>query len=713
MNPEDIDKTGFTTMYGNYNFVVMPFGLTNAPATFQREMNRIFFPLIGKCMFVYLDDIVIFSSSKEQHLQDLKEVFKIIREHGLKINLEKCHFFMEEVEILGHLLIIEGIKPTTAKVEAIKRWKQPTNLTELRSFLGTVSYYRKFIANFSKIAKGLYKLMRKDTVFEWNDECQEGFDRLKQAIIDYPVLKFPDFSKPFIIRTYASYEGFGGVLLQKHENKEFPVHFVSRTLRKEEKNYPITKLEGAAAYFSVMKFKSYIAGNVFETVLYTDHKPLVGMFKNKEPTERQLTNWILEFSMLKVNVVYEEGRKNFIADALSRLNLNENTNEQIKVASATSLMDHYINKKIITIDRDKFYQEGENLRKVITDENEKLELLQKAHGIGHEGFLKTYSRLKRDYYWTNMTRDVNRMVRTCPKCQLFRPRPYPKDSESIPTPVEAPFVRVGLDLVGPLYTTRRNNRFIVVLVDYFTGWVEASPLQKTESSDIIRFLVNVFSRHGIPELVITDNGPQLISMQTLGFLDLYNVYVSPATTYHPETNGKVKNRNKEICKYLRLLSENERDWDELLSTALWALRTAKSEVTGFSSFELLYGRRDKQPFELLVNIDRKLPQETHEEYLIRRFTKHRKWIQEAIANIERANALWRDRRQQAKRMKNNYKKGDLVLVRYVNRRKLDPFFLGPLRIVKVEFNTVSLEDPETGEMMDRNIHKKNIVPYFS
>ena len=169
MNPEDIDKTGFTTMYGNYNFVVMPFGLTNAPATFQREMNRIFFPLIGKCMFVYLDDIVIFSSSKEQHLQDLKEVFKIIREHGLKINLEKCHFFMEEVKVLCHLLTIEGIKPTTAKVEAIKRWKQPTNLTELRSFLGTVSYYRKFIANFSKIAKGLYKLMRKDTVFEWND----------------------------------------------------------------------------------------------------------------------------------------------------------------------------------------------------------------------------------------------------------------------------------------------------------------------------------------------------------------------------------------------------------------------------------------------------------------------------------------------------------------------------------------------------------------
>jgi len=721
MKEEDIEKTGFTTMFGNFNFVVMPFGLTNAPATFQREMNRIFFPLIGKCMFVYLDDLVIFSKSRQEHMKDLESVFRIIQENGLKVNLEKCHFFMTEVEVLGHLLTTEGIKPTVAKIEAIKRWKQPTNLTELRSFLGTVSYYRKFIPNFAKISNNMYKLLRKDTEFTWSDACQESFDQLKQAIIKYPILKFPDFSKPFIIRTDASYEGLGGVLLQKYENKEFPVHFVSRSLKKEEKNYPITKLEGAAAYFSVMKFRSYITGNTFDTTLYTDHKPLVGMFKNKEPTERQLSNWILEFSMLKVNVVYEEGRKNFIADALSRMShrsTNQKDEEECKgkittVASVTPLMDDYLKPKFVKIEGEEYYKEGENLRKVILDNQQKWKLLRQAHEVGHEGCFKTYNRVKRDYYWPNMTRDVNLIVKTCHKCQLFRPRPFPKDIENITTPVEAPFVRVGLDLIGPLPVTKGNNLYIIVLVDYFTGWVEAEPLQKIESSDIINFLTRVFSRHGIPELLITDNGPQFVSAQTKGFLDLYSVYISPATTYHPATNGKVENRNKEISKYLRLLSEAEKDWDELLPTALWALRTTRNEATGFSSFELLYGRRDKQPFELLVNVDKKSPNETQEEYLIRRFTRHRKWIQEAVENIEHANALWRDRRQQAKRMKNNYKAGDLVLVRYVNRRKLDPFFLGPLKVVKTEFNTVTLCDPTTGEMMDRNVHKKNIVPYFA
>jgi len=598
-------------MFGNYNFVVMPFGLTNAPATFQREMNRIFFPLIGKCMFVYLDDLVIFSPSEEQHLEYIKEVFQIIKSNGLKINIEKCNFFMKEVEVLGHLLTVDGIKPTEGKIEAIKYWDRPKDVSSLRSFLGTVGYYRKFITNFAKIAHCLYQLLKKNQEFIWSQDCQTSFEKLKDCIINFPILKFPDFSKPFIVRTDASYEGFGGVLLQIHEEKEFPVHYVSRTLKKEEKNYSVTKLEGAAAFFCVMKFKSYITGNDFETILYTDHKPLVGLFKNKEPTDRQLTNWILEFSQLKIKVQYEEGKKNVIADSLSRLPRTKDS-EEVRVSSATPLMDNYINSKFIQIDGQEYYKEGTNLRKVIKNEVHKNKLLLEAHQVEHAGFLKTYDRLRRDYYWENMTKDVNLMVKTCPKCQLFRPRPFPKNSENYATPAEAPFVRVGLDLIGPLYVTNNNNQYIVVLIDYFTGWVEVEPLKRIESKDIIKFLSTVFSRHGIPELLITDNGPQFISAQTKGFLDIYGIYMLPATPYHPETNGKVENRNKEIGKYLRLLSKKERQWDEILPSALWVLRTVKSEKTGFSSFELMYGRREKQPFELLVNIDRKSPGESQE-----------------------------------------------------------------------------------------------------
>jgi len=518
---------------------------------------------------------------------------------------------MKEVEVLGHLLTVDGIKPTEGKIEAIKYWDRPKDVSSLRSFLRTVGYYRKFITNFAKIAHCLYQLLKKNQEFIWSQDCQTSFEKLKDCIINFPILKFPDFSKPFIVRTDASYEGFGGVLLQIHEEKEFPVHYVSRTLKKEEKNYSVTKLEGAAAFFCVMKFKSYITGNDFETILYTDHKPLVGLFKNKEPTDRQLTNWILEFSQLKIKVQYEEGKKNVIADSLSRLPRTKDS-EEVRVSSATPLMDNYINSKFIQIDGQEYYKEGTNLRKVIKNEVHKNKLLLEAHQVGHEGFLKTYDRLRRDYYWENMTKDVNLMVKTCPKCQLFRPRPFPKNSENYATPAEAPFVRVGLDLIGPLYVTNNNNQYIVVLVDYFTGWVEAESHKRIESKDIIKFLSTVFSRHGIPELLITDNGPQFISAQTKGFLDIYGIYMLPATPYHPETNGKVENRNKEIGKYLRLLSKKERQWDEILPSALWVLRTVKSEKTGFSSFELMYGRREKQPFELLVNIDRKSPGESQE-----------------------------------------------------------------------------------------------------
>jgi len=214
-----------------------------------------------------------------------------------------------------------------------------------------------------------------------------------------------------------------------------------------------------------------------------------------------------------------------------------------------------------------------------------------------------------------MLKDVKLTIKTCLKCQAFRNRPYPKE-ETIPTPAEAPFVRVGLDIVGSSYVTKRNNQYIIVLVDYFTEWVEAKAVNKIESSDVIEFLIEVFSRHGIPEILISGNGPQFISNQTKGFLDIYNVYLKPSTPYHPETNGKVENRYKQIGKYLRLLSEQCRDWDEVLPSALCALRTTKNEKTGFSSFELLYGRRDKQPFELLVNLDRQEPNETREEYIL-------------------------------------------------------------------------------------------------
>lgn len=712
---EDRDKTCFTTMFGNYNFKVMPFGLCNAPATFQREMNRIFFPLIGKCMFVYLDDLVIFSRNLQQHFQDLSTVFHIIKENELRINIEKCSFFKDEVEILGHVLSRKGLHPIDTKIQTIRGWISPTNITELRSFLGAVGYYRKFIVNFSQTAKPLFKLLKKNEKFKWTEIQEESFKELKFKLISAPILQIPDFNKTFIIRTDASTEGLGGVLLQKGEDQiEHPICFVSRTLTKAENNYGITDLEGTAAYYCCKKFRPFILGNKTKTTLYTDHKPLLGLFNNKEPNNSRQARWIVYFSTLQVTVKYEPGKRNNLADALSRIKVSKEIINTLKAQTNHNFsIQQFIKDSFVKIDGELYYKDKDELRKVIDTKEERFNLIIEAHHVGHEGVGKTYERLRKKFFWKNMIRDVQLVVKTCHKCQLFRPKPLNLYNESYRTKPDKPFTTVGLDIIGPLPETKKGNKFIIVLVDYFTKWVEAEAIRKTESSDVINFLINVFARHGIPEILITDNGPQFTSDKTKGFLDLYGVFVRYSTTYHPETNGEVENRNKEIGKYLRLLSQEMNDWDEVLPNALWALRTCKNSVTQFSSFELLYGRKDLQPFELMYKLEGEQSKEDEKENLINRFVRHAKWIKEATKNIQKANKLWEERRVQAKRMKKRYKKGDLILIRIINRKKLDPFYYGPLRVVKSEMNTLTVCDPITGEIADRNVHLKNVVPYYA
>jgi len=223
----------------------------------------------------------------------LNQVLSILKEKNLKINIEKCTFMKSEVKVLGHLLTSKGLKPLPNKVESICNWGPPTNVSELRSFLGAIDYYRQFIKNFSAASEPLCRLLKKNQKFIWTSEQDLCFNLLKEKLISAPVLKFPDFSKPIIIRTDASYKGLGGVLLQKGEDgaTEHPIHYESRTLTKAENNYGITDLEGAALYYSLTKFKPYILGNKIPTVVFTDHKPLLGLYMNKEPNNVRQMRW--------------------------------------------------------------------------------------------------------------------------------------------------------------------------------------------------------------------------------------------------------------------------------------------------------------------------------------------------------------------------------------------------------------------------------------
>jgi len=723
MDEESVEITSFTTKFGNYQFKVMPFGLTGAPATFQREMNRILFPLIGKCVFNFIDDILIYSKTVEEHIEHIKQVLAIFKEHKLKINIEKCHFMQTEVEVLGHKVSDQGLSPQDSKIEAIRNWKEPTNVHELRSFLGAIGYYRNFIKNYAKITAPLCKLLRKGIKYKWNQEHQGTFETLKSLLINAPILKFPQFDKEFIIRTDASYDGIGGVLLQKDDETqiEMPIHFISRSLSKAEKNYSITDLEGTALFYCITKLKSYIMGNPHQTIIYTDHKPLLGLLKNKEPSSARHTRWCLEVSMLNVDIRYESGKKNVVADALSRMKLKDDMKVlALKITHETNedmvskVIKDFINEKFTTINGEDYFIDGNNYRKLITDVNERIKLILEAHNIGHEGYYKTYQRLRRSHYWNDMVNDVKRVISKCEKCQLNRPQPYPDPMESIPTEVEGPFTHLGLDIIGPLTKTRNNNQYIIVVVDYFTKWVEAEPTENITSYDVVKFLINIFARHGVPQVITTDNGVQFTSDMTKMFLNLYDVYVKFTTTYHPESNGLTENRNKEIGKLLRLLGKKNKDWDEVLPSALWALRTTKNTVTNHSSFELVYGREDQQPFDIAARPTKGV-NKSSDEVLLEKFISHYRWTLEACKNIKNANKYWSIRRQEKQSMNQakEIKIGDLVLVRNISRTKLEPYFVGPFKVIKKQFNTVTLEDPNSGLLLNRNVHLKNIIKYNS
>ena len=320
---EDRKKTAFTTENGFYEFVKMPFGLTNAPATFQRTMDLIFREEIGDFIQVYLDDIIIYSQTWEEHIEHIEEVFQKLHEAGLKLGRDKCDFAKEEIEFLGHVITQEGIKADPKKIQVAKDWETPQTVKQIRSFVGFMSYYRKFIKDFSTIAKPMTLLTQKDQEFNWGEKQQKAFDQLKQILIEEIVLTHPDMDKPFIVSTDASGEGLGAIISQEDENGNVrPIEFASKTLVGAEGNYSATELELLAVKWAVTrKFNKYLLGGQ-QFKLITDHQALVSILNNKKEVKtnsKRMQKWIIELEGYNMTVEYNPGKHQTNVDELSRM----------------------------------------------------------------------------------------------------------------------------------------------------------------------------------------------------------------------------------------------------------------------------------------------------------------------------------------------------------------------------------------------------------
>lgn len=337
VNDNDIKKTAFSVEHGHYEYTRMPFGLKNAPATFQRVMDSVLRDLQNKICLVYMDDIIIFSSSLTEHIQNLEKVFIALEDANLKIQMDKSEFLQKEVAFLGHIVTRDGIKPNPNKISAVQQYPIPKTPKEVKQFSGLLGYYRKFIKDFARMTKPMTMRLKKGRTINVNDtDYKECFEISKKLLTESPILAYPDFSKQFILTTDASDFALGGVLSQMHDGKEHPICYASRTLNDHEVNYSTIEKELLAIVWTTKYFRPYIFGRKIK--IQTDHRPLNWLMSLKEPNSK-LVRWRLKLEEYDYTIEYKPGKINNNADALSRIPLEVHVNEAENTSTTTDDSD--------------------------------------------------------------------------------------------------------------------------------------------------------------------------------------------------------------------------------------------------------------------------------------------------------------------------------------------------------------------------------------
>ena len=380
----DKQKTAFRTTSGQlFEFNQLPFGLCNTPATFSRLMDKTLAGLAWNICLYYLDDIIIFSKTCEEHLERLETVLQRLKEANLRLGPVKCNLAKKEVCFLGYKVTPEGLQPDPRLMDAIRNIPPPTCVAEVRSFLGLVGYYRQFIARFSDKAAPLNRPLHKDEPWEWDSLCQRGFDELKKEILVGPVSAFPDFSRPFGLYTDASNVGIGAILSQKQEGKERIICCASCTLNQAETNYSTTKKECLAIVWGIKVFRPFLIATQFEVI--TDHYSLQ-LLRSMKNESALLQRWAASLEDFQFTVTHRPGKLQGHVDGLSRLPLENPT----------------------------FTIEG----KVRQEEGKAGEVIQAIHKEGHLKVTKIWKAFNRKYITLDGKKRCQEVVRTCPECQI-------------------------------------------------------------------------------------------------------------------------------------------------------------------------------------------------------------------------------------------------------------------------------------------------------
>ncbi|KAJ9558601.1 hypothetical protein OSB04_013215 [Centaurea solstitialis] len=605
MRPEDIPKTAFRTHEGHYEFLVMPFGLTNAPSTFQSLMNRVFRPYLRKFVLVFFDDILIYSRSLTEHLEHLRLVFEKLRAEGLYCNRKKCAFGQEQVDYLGHIVSKDGVMADPAKVTAMLAWPIPTNIRELRGFLGLTGYYRKFVQGYGKIAKPLTDLLKKDS-FVWSEEATGAFKKLQQVMMQVPVLALPDFSKGFTIETDASGHGVGAVLMQEGR----PLAYFSQVLGMRAQLKSVYERELMAIVMAVQKWRPYLLGGKFTVI--TDQKSLKFLLEQRVIAGDD-QRWISKLSGYDFDIVYCPGKENGAADALSRRREGVAVTELTTSISTVhpGLEDDLRQDPFITdlCTRVEAREEGlhgysveggivlYNRRVVLPRGSPWVEkLFLEYHGGpigGHGGTQKTYQRLASEFFWKGMKTDVAKWVAECDVCQ--RNKASNLAPGGLLQPLNLPeriWEDITMDFVEGL---PRSEGFsvILVVVDRLSKSVHFVPLKHpfTAATMAGAFIREIVRLHGIPRSIVSDRDKVFLSLFWRELFKQQGTVLKRSTAYHPQTDGQTEVVNRSLEVYLRcFMSHRPKVWVKWLPWAEYWYNTSYHSSIQMTPFRVLYGR---------------------------------------------------------------------------------------------------------------------------
>ena len=754
MDPADREKTAFSTAQGHFQFATMPMGLSGAPATFQKLMNLVLRGLHWTSALVYLDDIIVFSRTFSEHLSRLEEVFSRLRGAGLKLKMSKCSFAQRSVKFLGHVVSEKGVHTDPGKTEKVSQWPIPTSVKELRSFLGLANYYRRFVENFSSISAPLTELTRKGKRFQWGQPEQDAFNQLRQALCSSPILAYPDYEgKPFRLKTDASDLALGAVLSQEQYGVERVIAYASRKLNSAEQNYSVTEREALAIVWGMSHFRPYLYGRPF--LVLTDHRPITFLRSMKDP-KGKFARWVQDISSYQFEVAYKPGREHADVDALSRL---PETSDSV-VAAVTMLQEkddwklaqkndptlslvltqlssgkhppssgcwragklasfRRVWHQLRTQDGVLMRIGGNGVSQFVVPDSLKKDVMRHVHDealAGHMGVGKTFQRLRESFYWPGYSTSVDEYVRSCSICQQCV-GPVPGLHAPLqPIAVEQPFHMIAMDFLE-MPPSKKGNKYCLVISDYFTKWPEVLALPDQQALTVARALMNqVVCRHGVPTVIHSDQGRSFdneVMKSLCRMLGIKKVRTSP---YHPESDGLIERLNRTLLQLLsKCVGDCPHDWDDWLNHITFAYRSAVHSSTGFSPFELIYGRKPVLPLHLEFSLPRLGRYRDARAYL-EEVQSRQRLAQELVSE----NVACSQNRQASNAPRNprhSYSTGDLVLLhdpaaRHGKGYKLARSWTGPFRIDKpvgvVNYRIQSVD----GSARAKIVHYNRIKPYF-